>query len=576
MNIGGKQASPGILTSRNVEEAAVEAARRGDLRAWEHVIRLHQELIFRTAYLATRDPEIADETTRGAFARAFRALPNLEHGMALRPWLMGIAASVARMRLREMTQRKDARLPDPDPSPRRAATPVALDAAIPRPTPLEHEALVIAFDSLADEDRLLIVSRHSFGLSRSEMAARLGIPPETVGHRLGAAIDSLRARLADAIGVAVDGTLTRATPLHAAHFASTQDYQLGAITAAAVVSELPWTPDVAPLVCSRLAREAVAYPEQFARDARETSVAAASATRDKGSSPRNGLESRKALRAAAGRPRRGVSMVFATTVVFVALVGMAYAADTPGWNARVEVGDRIGSLLEQAGLGIRSQKTAETLPSQDRLAADDVATPTNEGSSPMASRPTLAVIGGRPLKGGGIGARVVVAWAPDAGLGPVVSTSLERRTGNGPWRLVASAEAQERLDSVLHPGRRYSFRVHSYYANGNTTKSPSVGATLIVHDSNSDRLRWPREDWRTRARNAVGGSVLTSTTSKASINTVFTGSNVALVVPKGPASGAIRARVDGGSWSRSDLSEPARSARRVVLIQDLAKGRHSL
>ena len=74
----------------------------------------------------------------------------------------------------------------------------------------------------------------------------------------------------------------------------------------------------------------------------------------------------------------------------------------------------------------------------------------------------------------------------------------------------------------------------------------------------------------------MGGSVLASTTSDASISTSFTGSKVALVVATGPANGVIRARVDDGPRSRSDPGESTRSARRVVLRRDLAKGRHSL
>lgn len=49
------------------------------------------------------------------------------------------------------------------------------------------------------------------------------------------------------------------------------DDQLGTISVSLVVSELRWTPDVAPVVLDRISRDAVAYPEQFDRRPRPES-----------------------------------------------------------------------------------------------------------------------------------------------------------------------------------------------------------------------------------------------------------------------------------------------------------------
>ena len=178
MRIRRHRSSPSAPEPRETEVAAVEAARHGDLRAWEHIIRLHQELVFRSAYLVTRDSALADEATRGAFIRAYRALPDLDPETEIRPWLMGIVATVARTTLRELAQRQGAGMEDLESSPRFLATPMNTDPASRRPTPLEHAAILHAFDSLPDEDRLIIVSRYGFGLSISEMAARLGVAQE--------------------------------------------------------------------------------------------------------------------------------------------------------------------------------------------------------------------------------------------------------------------------------------------------------------------------------------------------------------------------------------------------------------
>jgi hypothetical protein len=47
--------------------------------------------------------------------------------------------------------------------------------------------------------------------------------------------------------------------------AALTDDQLGTIAVSLSVSQLRWTPDVAPAVMDRIARDAVAYPEQFER-----------------------------------------------------------------------------------------------------------------------------------------------------------------------------------------------------------------------------------------------------------------------------------------------------------------------
>ena len=43
------------------------------------------------------------------------------------------------------------------------------------------------------------------------------------------------------------------------------DDQLGTVAVSLSVSELTWTPDVAPAVMDRISRDAVTYPEQFDR-----------------------------------------------------------------------------------------------------------------------------------------------------------------------------------------------------------------------------------------------------------------------------------------------------------------------
>jgi RNA polymerase sigma-70 factor (ECF subfamily) len=105
------------------DAALVQATRAGDLRAWENLIRRHQEVVFRSAYLATRDPVNAEDVTKAAFMRAHHSLGSLKEGAAVRPWLVGITATAARSHLRELAQRRDAKVPIRESTPRLPATP---------------------------------------------------------------------------------------------------------------------------------------------------------------------------------------------------------------------------------------------------------------------------------------------------------------------------------------------------------------------------------------------------------------------------------------------------------------------
>src|ERR671930_1620687 len=82
------------------ETELVERARRGDPRAWETIVRTHQGIAFRTAYLLTGSAADAEEAAQDAFIKAYRALGRFRRGAPLRPWLLRIIANEARNKRR--------------------------------------------------------------------------------------------------------------------------------------------------------------------------------------------------------------------------------------------------------------------------------------------------------------------------------------------------------------------------------------------------------------------------------------------------------------------------------------------
>jgi RNA polymerase sigma factor (sigma-70 family) len=181
------------VVGRPLDEAVlVERAKRGDDDAYEALVRRHQDIAFRTAYLITGSAADADESAQDAFLKAHRALARFRRDAPFRPWLLAIVANEARNRRRASGRRENVVA--------RAAAELASGGAAPSP-----EAEVVAEDErarllgavarLPEDDRTVIALRFFAGLSQEETAAALGIATGTVKSRLSRALARLRERL---------------------------------------------------------------------------------------------------------------------------------------------------------------------------------------------------------------------------------------------------------------------------------------------------------------------------------------------------------------------------------------------
>jgi RNA polymerase sigma-70 factor, ECF subfamily len=176
------------------EEELVEQARRGDLRAWETIVRTHQGIAFRTAYVLTRSAADAEEAAQDGFVKAYRALGRFRRGAPLRPWLLKIVANEARNRRRAAARREVLAL--------RAAAEDRPGDAVPSPEAalLAGESrgqLLAAINRLSDDHRDAIACRYFLELSEEETAAALGVRRGTVKSRLARALERLREELGE-------------------------------------------------------------------------------------------------------------------------------------------------------------------------------------------------------------------------------------------------------------------------------------------------------------------------------------------------------------------------------------------
>jgi RNA polymerase sigma-70 factor (ECF subfamily) len=163
-------------------------AKRGDVDAYEELVRMHQELAFRVALVAAGDRGDAEEAVQDGFVKAHRALGRFRDGSPFRPWVLRIVANEARNRRRSAGRRAGLAL--------RAAAVASGDAApSPEATAVSNERRSRLLDGLArldERDREVLVHRFLLELGEDETAAALGVRRGTVKSRTSRALERLR------------------------------------------------------------------------------------------------------------------------------------------------------------------------------------------------------------------------------------------------------------------------------------------------------------------------------------------------------------------------------------------------
>lgn len=159
----------------------------GDEHAWEEFVHEHQQVVFRLAYLLLDDASEAEDIAQETFLRAFRALHSFDTTRSARPWLLQIAANLARNRRRSAGRYLHAlgRLVH-------FATPPTPTIAERSAERSEAQTLRQAVKQLNASDQQIIYLRYFLELSEIETAVTLDIAHGTVKSRLSRALERLR------------------------------------------------------------------------------------------------------------------------------------------------------------------------------------------------------------------------------------------------------------------------------------------------------------------------------------------------------------------------------------------------
>jgi RNA polymerase sigma-70 factor (ECF subfamily) len=167
----------------------------GDTQAFERVYGLHADRVHGFAFRRSGSWDLADEITSGVFLEAWRrrAEVDLDPDEAILPWLLGVAANLMRNAGRKQ-QRYQAFLTSQQPQP--TVPDFAEDVAVQLDSQRELELLRLALEHLGDDDRDLLLLCVAEGLTPTEVAIALDLPPGTVRSRLSRARSRLRELLA--------------------------------------------------------------------------------------------------------------------------------------------------------------------------------------------------------------------------------------------------------------------------------------------------------------------------------------------------------------------------------------------
>lgn len=189
------------------EQEIIARCRKGDVEAFEMLVKVFQGKMFNIAYRITGNAEDAAEVVQDAFVSAYRNLHKFEQRSRFSTWLCSITVNASRNRLSQTRSRTAHEAhslddpPDQDSGRGRQEPAAGGPSALDRLTGKEQQAKIQeCLDRLEPEFREVIVLRDVQGCAYDEIGIMLGIAAGTVKSRLFRARESIRSCLKKLMG----------------------------------------------------------------------------------------------------------------------------------------------------------------------------------------------------------------------------------------------------------------------------------------------------------------------------------------------------------------------------------------
>ncbi|HKI52776.1 MAG TPA: sigma-70 family RNA polymerase sigma factor, partial [Anaerolineales bacterium] len=168
------------------ESTLISRSKNGDIAAWEPLVRMHQQPVFRYAYLLLGDPDDAEDIAQETFLRAWKYLKRFDTTRPLRPWSLRITSNLSSNWRRSAGRYVSAltRAFRDEPAP---------DSIEEKSTQqMQADELWEAVQGMKMVDQQVIYLRYFLDLSVAETADVLQIAEGTVKSRLSRALKKLR------------------------------------------------------------------------------------------------------------------------------------------------------------------------------------------------------------------------------------------------------------------------------------------------------------------------------------------------------------------------------------------------
>lgn len=173
---------------RSEEREHIRRAQRGDLAAYDELVRSHHQRIYATVYHMTSNHEDANDIAQETFIKAFQALKTFKGGSSFYTWVYRIAVNKTLNFLKSRRGRHQLSLNDLDFN---AENDPDLVAFVSEKTPRREvnltelqEKLNEAMQKLSEQHRLVVTLHDVQGLPHEEIAQIMDCNVGTVRSRL--------------------------------------------------------------------------------------------------------------------------------------------------------------------------------------------------------------------------------------------------------------------------------------------------------------------------------------------------------------------------------------------------------
>ena len=198
----------------------------------------------------------------------------------------------------------------------------------------------------------------------------------------------------------------------------------------------------------------------------------------------------------------------------------------------------------------------------------------NDRLGPAVNGPSVRIQSGRRALGPNNRTAVRIRWSVKDVGSFVASNRLQERGRTGKWKTVTEGTGAHTATTTIRPARGVTFRVEATDGAGNTSKT-RVRTRLSVRDSAGPKITQAHGIWANRSEHkAIGGGILRSAETDATLTSRFDGIGIAIVAPLGPGRGKLRVRIDGGQWATVSLKRGRTAHRRIVYSRTVEPGSH--